>query len=244
MIFPARILVLVSAMMMAHAGDAEASKEQGEPVVLLHGIALNAFSLKHIEKGLKEAGFRPCTIEYPSRHHPIDTLAARFVLPEIFRCFPDDTVPIHFVTHSMGGLVARKIATLEQAPRFGRVVMIAPPNQGSEVADRLRSVWWYRSWYGPAGRELGTDSASAPRSLGAPSFEFGVIAATRSVDPWFSEWLPGRDDGKVAVENTKLEGMRDFIEVPASHTLVLWQDETVRQVLHFLREGTFARDGN
>jgi triacylglycerol lipase len=237
-------LALLCGMAMPREIHAEENDPRGAPVVLLHGLALNTFSLKHLADGLKEAGFRPCAIGYPSRKHPIDTLAVRFILPEITRCFPGDTASIHFVTHSMGGILARRIATLDGAPRFGRVVMIAPPNRGSEVVDRLAGTWAFDIWNGPAGRELGTDSASVPLRLGPPPFELGVIAATRSVEPLFSRWIPGRDDGKVAVENTKLEGMKDFVEVPASHTFVLWKDETLRQVVAFLREGKFIRDGN
>jgi triacylglycerol lipase len=216
----------------------------GRPVALLHGLALSSFSLRKITAGLKRDGFRVCPIDYPSRKYPIDTLVVRYVLPELRRCFPDDTIAIDFVTHSMGGILVRTLSSLPEAPRIGRVVMIAPPNQGSEVVDRLHGTWYFNVYGGPAGNELGTDSNSAPTRLtraGPPAFEFGVIAGTRSVDPIFSEWIEGRDDGKVAVEHTKLEGMRDFIEIPASHTVILWKDETLRQVRAFLRDGKFAR---
>ncbi len=216
-----------------------AGEAGGEPVVLLHGLALNATAMKTLAEALREAGFRTCRVNYPSRDYPIDTLATRFVLPKVRRCFPNDTVPLHFVTHSMGGILARKLERLPGAPRFGRVVMIAPPNKGSEVADSLRGTALLDWWGGPAGNELGTDSNSAPNRLGPPGFEFGVIAATRSVEPWLSALIPGRDDGKVAVERTKLEGMRDFVTIPASHTLILWNKEAARQTVNFLRTGMF-----
>ena len=218
--------------------SAEAKRE---PVVLIHGLALNATSMKKIATGLKKAGYRTCRVNYPSRDYPVDELAAR-LLPKIRRCFPDavaDSVPLHFVTHSMGGILVRRLERLTDAPRIGRVVMIAPPNQGSEVVDKLEGTVMLELWGGPAGHELGTDSASAPNRMGPPAFEFGVIAATRSVEPWLSVLIPGRDDGKVAVEHTKLEGMRDFVEIPSTHTLVLWNDEAVKQVVRFLNEGRF-----
>jgi triacylglycerol lipase len=231
-----RLPFLLALALTAAAPRAEPSR--GEPVVLLHGLVLNAYSMKKLAAGLEDAGYRTCRVNYPSRDYPIDTLAVR-LLPGIRRCFPRDTVPVHFVTHSLGGILARRLETLEGAPRIGRVVMIAPPNRGSEVAESLAGTRFLRHWGGPAGGELGTDSSSAPNRLGPPSFEFGVIAATRSVEPWFSAMIPGRDDGKVAVENTKLEGMRDFVEIPSTHTLVLWTDETVRQTVMFLKEGRF-----
>ena len=246
----ALFLALIAAATTAWAGSLEASsdapsapahKSVREPVVLLHGLALNATSMKKIATGLKKAGYRTCRVNYPSRDYPIDTLAVR-LLPKIRRCFPKDvadSVPLHFVTHSMGGLLVRRLETLENAPRIGRVVMIAPPNQGSEVADSLAGTRFLELWGGPAGGQLGTGDAAVPRRLGTPEFEFGVIAATRSLEPWFSAMIPGRDDGKVAVKNTKLEGMRDFVEIPSTHTLVLWTDEAVKQVVRFLKTGRF-----
>lgn len=224
------------------AGARPAENPEGEPVVLLHGLALNATSMKKIAEALRDSGYRACRVNYPSRDYPIDTLAVRFVLPKIRRCFPNDTQPIHFVTHSMGGILLRRIETLPDAPRIGRVVMIAPPNKGSEVADSLGGTALMDWWGGPAGRELGTDSNSMPNRLGPPRFEFGVIAATASVEPWLSALIPGKDDGKVAVERTKLEGMRDFVTVEASHTLVLWSDEAARQVVSFLKTGRFRHE--
>jgi triacylglycerol lipase len=217
-----------------------------QPVVLLHGLGLNAASMKKIREALKDDGYRVCSVNYPSRKYPIDTLVARFVAPKIRECFPRDTMPLHFVTHSLGGILVRALSRTADAPRIGRVVMIAPPNQGSEVVDNMADSWLFsgllNAWGGPAGYELGTDSNSMPRRLmrlGPPAFAFGVIAANKSLDPLFSEWIKGRDDGKVAVENTKLDGMRDFIEVPASHTTVLWKKETIKQVRAFLRTERF-----
>jgi triacylglycerol lipase len=211
-----------------------------ESVVLLHGLGLNSSSMRTIRQALKADGYRVCSVNYPSREHPIDTLVTRFVRPRIARCFPEKAsgrLQLHFVTHSMGGILVRRLSTLPDSTQYfrvGRVVMIAPPNQGSEVVDSMAGSWWFGgaldAWGGPAGHELGTDPESMPSRLarlGPPPFIFGVIAANKSLDPLFSEWIAGRDDGKVAVENTKLEGMSDFIEIPASHTLILWKDETV-----------------
>ena len=236
LILPAALCLLLAAM---PSGAKAARDKSGEPVVLLHGLALKPVTMKKLASGLEEAGYRTCRISYPSREHPIDTLVARFVLPKVRRCFPKDTLPIHFVTHSLGGIVVRKLEGLPGAPRIGRVVMIAPPNKGSEVVDSLAHLKVFKLWNGPAGDELGTDSASFPNRLGPPGFEFGVIAGTRTLAPWFSTMIPGDDDGKVAVEHTKLEGMKDFVTIPAAHTWILWTDEAVRQTVSFLGTGKF-----
>jgi triacylglycerol lipase len=240
-----RLLLLALLPLLAGCGGSapRTANPSGPPVALVHGLALNAYSMKKIAKGLDKAGFHTCRIDYPSRKHPVDTLVLRTLLPKLARCFPGETRPIHFVTHSMGGILLRRMETLPGAPAIGRSVMIAPPNHGSEVVDHLGDWKAFGLWNGPAGRELGTDSGSLPNRLnrlGPPSFEFGIIAATRSVEPVFSEWIPGRDDGKVAVEGTKLPGMKDFVEIEASHTYVLLKDETVDQVTAFLRDGKFA----
>ena len=217
----------------------------GEPVVLLHGLGLNAYSLKKIVTGLDEVGYRTCRISYPSRNFPIDTLVVKFILPEIEKCFPGETRPMNFVTHSMGGILLRKIAILPQAPKIGRAVMIAPPNHGSTVVDRLGDWKAFGMWNGPAGAELGTDSNSVPNQLnrlGPPLFEFGIIAGNRSIQPEFSEWIPGPDDGIVGVESTKLPGMTDFVKMEASHTFILLKNKTVAQVLAFLKNGRFTQE--
>ena len=221
------------------------NKSAREPVALLHGLALNAFSMKKIGTGLQDAGYHTCRIDYPSRHYSIDTLVSQFILPALSACFPEETRPIRFVTHSMGGILLRQLATLPNAPNIGRVVMICPPNHGSEIVDHLGDWKVFGLWNGPAGRELGTDSNSVPNRLnrlGPPPFEFGVIAANHSVEPLFSEWIPGVDDGKVSVESTKLPGMRDFVEIEASHTYVLLRGETVKQVVSFMNHGRFNHE--
>lgn len=245
-------LCLAGLLLLSGAGCAgtrlPSPDRTGDPVVLIHGLGLGPASMKKLGDALSEDGYRVCILDYPSRDYPIDTLVARFIAPDIRQCFPQETSPLHFVTHSMGGILLRTLAHTEEAPAIGRAVMIAPPNRGSEVVDTLSRSGsrvyreLFEAWGGYAGYELGTDSNSVPSRLtrlGPPSFTFGVIAATRSLDPLFSGWIEGRNDGKVGVERTKLEGMADFVEIEASHTLVLWSDETVRQVRAFLKTERF-----
>ncbi|MCD6023489.1 MAG: alpha/beta hydrolase [Fibrobacteria bacterium] len=197
--------------------------------------------MEEMEDELKPAGFRVCNVDYPSRKHPIDTLVERFVLPEIRRCFPEDTLAKNFVTHSLGGILVRRLAELHPEFKIGRVVMLSPPNQGSEVVDKLGGSWWFKSFNGPAGRQLGTDSNSVPLRLPPPSFEFGVLAATRSIDPLSSWLIPGDDDGKVSLKRMKLPGMKDYRKVAASHALIMKDNEAIRSAIRFLRNGSFRR---
>jgi triacylglycerol lipase len=148
---------------------------------------------------------------------------------------------LHFVTHSMGGILLRCYLRDHPIPNLGRVVMLAPPNAGSELADWLKPRWFYRALNGPAGQQLGTDGL--PRALGpwpAGAGELGIIAGNVSLNPLFSAHLPGPNDGKVTVASARLAGMRDFLVVLHSHTWLAWREPVITQVKSFLREGHFS----
>jgi hypothetical protein len=118
--------------------------------------------------------------------------------------------------------------------------MLAPPNQGSELAEKLKRNWLFQICTGPGGQQLGTDDSSLPRQLGPADFELGIIAGDRSLNPLFSAWIPGADDGKVSVASTRLAGMRDFLVVHHSHTWMAWSGEVSEAVRQFLRSGYFV----
>lgn len=190
---------------------------------------------------LENAGYTVVNTGYPSRAAPIEALAGE-ALPRALR---DPRLEacgtIHFVTHSMGGILVRWYFGQKGVLCPGRAVMLAPPNQGSEVVDKLAGRRIFRMVNGPAGAQLGTEPGSMPNRLGAPDFEVGVIAGSRSINWMNSLWIPGRDDGKVSIERTRLRGMRDHVVVPAAHPFIMRNAEAVRQTLVFLRTGAFAR---
>jgi hypothetical protein len=123
---------------------------------------------------------------------------------------------------------------------MGRVVMLSPPNQGTEIVDRLGELWLFKFMEGPAAGQLGTGSGSLPRRLGPAPFEVGVITGTRSINLLLSILIPGIDDGKVAVDRARLDGMADFLTVPVSHPFIMRSARVIEQTLHFLRHGSFA----
>jgi hypothetical protein len=210
-------------------------------VVLLHGLARTWRSMRFLDRRLTQEGFHTCNVAYPSRKHPVETLAADFVLPAILEAFGEGSGPIHFVTHSLGGVIVRQLAASGAPITFGRVVMLAPPNGGSEVVDRLRNWWLFRAVNGPAGSQLGTEADSLPNTLGPAPFEVGIIAGSRSINLFLSTMIKGVNDGKVSLERAKLEGMADFLVVPASHPFIMNNREAVDQTVYFLRHGTFLR---
>ncbi len=243
-----RLLVWLSAAVLASALPLSAAAgrvgQAPDCVVLLHGLARTAASMARLEEALTEAGFAVANIDYPSRKHAIKQLAPLAMEKGLAACRSRRAETVHVVTHSLGGILVRYyLAEHDLAehdlPELGRVVMLGPPNRGSQVVDKLAWVPGFGVWNGPAGFQLGTGKDSLPRQLGPARFAVGVIAGTRSLNPVFSRFLPGPDDGKVALESTKLAGMQDFLALPHTHTFMMRSTEVIRQTIFFLRNGRF-----
>ena len=205
-------------------------------VVLLHGIARTSSSLKRLERALQTSGFATLNIAYASRTKPIAALADD-IHPAIAR-FAGREAPLHFVAHSMGGLVVRAYIAKYRPSRLGGVVMLGTPNGGSEVADLLSGSRFYRAFYGPAGLELTT--ARRPDALPDVDYPVGVIAGSRFIDPFAGLFvLPKPNDGRVSVQSAMLTGMTDHIVVKASHTGLPRNAIAIAHTIAFLREGRF-----
>jgi pimeloyl-ACP methyl ester carboxylesterase len=211
-------------------------------VVLLHGLGRSAHSMRSLEAALDEEGYRVVNVDYPSRKHPIDELSELALGAGLSGCRSSPADAIHLVTHSLGGILVRYYFAHHELGELGRVVMLGPPNRGSEIVDRLGNVPGFGLVNGPAGAQLGTGPDAVPMTLGAVSFSVGVIAGTKTLDPILSRFLPRPNDGKVSVEGTKVEGMSDFIEVEASHPFIMHNDEAIRQTIAFLSSGQFIHD--
>ena len=206
---------------------------------MLHGLARTPASLSKMASILERDGYAVINLGYDSRHAPIETLSAKAVQESLDAC-PAENRKIHFVTHSLGGILLRYYLESNEIPALGRVVMLAPPNQGSHVVDVFRHLPGYRLLNGPAGMQLGTGKDSLPLSLGAVNFSLGVIAGNRSINIILSQFLENPDDGKVSVESTKVEGMCSFIELPVTHALMMRSSTVIEQVQHYLLEGHFS----
>jgi hypothetical protein len=210
-------------------------------VALLHGLLRTERSMGHMAEELEAAGYTVNNVAYDSTEHPIEVLAAEAVPRAVEGC--GDAARIHFVSHSMGGILLRHYLEQNDIDRLGRIVMLAPPNQGSEVIDRYGNMPGFDWFGGPAGLQLGTGQDSVPRSLGPVYFDLGVIAGTQTINPILSTALPGEDDGKVSVDSTKVDGMNDHIELPVTHVFMMRDDEVISQVLFYLENGRFERGG-
>jgi pimeloyl-ACP methyl ester carboxylesterase len=231
-----RLLLFLS---LFSARVAQAAAPEPDCVVLLHGIGMQGYVMKRIESALVEQGYRVVNISYPSRELPFEKLAGEYLPAQLLENDVARAPRLHFITHSLGSLIVRKLIQDTRPANLGRVVMIGPPNHGSVAADEAGEYSLLREYMGENLGRLGTGDNSIVSTLGPADFDVGIIAGNTTSVSVFGRVLSGQNDGAVTVESARLEGMHDFIVVPYSHTVMLWRDEVVQQALTYLREGKF-----
>ena len=219
--------------------SAEMADALSDGVVLLHGIGCTSRTMRKLERSLQQAGLFTLNLTYASRKKLLELLAE-----DIHSAIAEfaDTIPgrLHFVGHSMGGLLARVYVANHRPSRLGRVVMLGTPNGGSEVADLLQRLRLYRSFYGPAGLQLTTEPDDTVALLPPVDYAVGIVAGTRAVDPIAWRFvLPRPNDGRVSVARSKLDGMADHIAIKATHTGLPYHPVAISQTITFLAEGRF-----
>ena len=230
-----RTLLIATLLVLPGAAGA------AECVVLLHGLIRSAWSMEEMAEALSEEHFEVVNVDYPSRDYTVEDMAPIAIQGGLKGCRAIEGVDrIHFVTHSLGGILVRQYLKEYEIPELGRVVMLGPPNQGTAAVDKLKDVPGFDWLNGPAGRQLGKGEASVPLKLGPADFELGVIAGNRSIDPLTSAVLDDPDDGRVSVEDTKLEGMKEHVVVEHSHAFMMRMRRTIELTIRFLKTGTFA----
>jgi pimeloyl-ACP methyl ester carboxylesterase len=235
------VLVLLLTCQAVVAGPELPRKQAGDRdvVVLLHGLGRNNTAMWLPGRRLENAGFHVERIGYSSlQASPSEILEE--ISSQIDKCCSSHHKTVHYVGHSLGGLLIRAYLQERRPENLGRVVLIGTPNRGTPIVDRFRDRWWMKL-LGPATSSLGTDSESFPNSLEPPWYPVGVIAgvANRGNN---EHWLPGADDGLVTVEATRLDGMSDFIVIRTGHAFMRYDPEVARQTISFLNEGKFARE--
>ena len=209
-----------------------------ECVVLLHGLARVSNSMAELERKLGRSGFVAKNITYPSRQNAVAPLAEDAVERGVEACRSEQVSRIHFVTHSLGGILVRYYLAENSLPELGRVVMLGPPNQGTELVDRLRRLPGF-ALLGPAAISLGTDPGSITSNLGPVEFELGVIAGDVNVNPLAALFLPGDNDSVVTVESTRVDGMDEHLVLPVMHTIMMRNNRLIDHTIHYLKTGNF-----
>ena len=212
---------------------------ENECVILLHGVGKTDYCMKKLARRLRVQGYHVINFHYPSLTLPIETLADKAISDALL--LSCEYEKIHFVTHSMGGILVRLYLSKNKINNLGRVVMLGPPNKGSRLVDILQKVLTHPSFKDQAVMQLSTEDNSLPNCLGEADFDLGIIAGKRSVNPILSTLLDGKNDGKVSVESTKLQGMKDHLTMPVTHPFMMRNNRVIEQVQYFLQQGIFER---
>jgi len=212
---------------------------QADCVVLLHGLARSDASLLVMQEALERGGYQVENASFASTSEEIQQLSASAIDPAVAACGDQ---PVKFVTHSMGAILLRYWATQNPEVKIANSVMLAPPNHGSEIVDKLSIFAPFKWMNGPSGMQLKTGKDGLPDQLGPVTFPVGVIAGTRSLNPMFSRLIPGKDDGKVSVASTRVAGMRAHLTLPVTHTFMMNNPTVIAQTMWFLKNGAFEAD--
>lgn len=233
------VFVLLTVSSITHADTSTKQGQAKECVILLHGLARTSASMTDLQGELMTAGFAVVKIDYPSRTRTVEELNGPALERGLKRCRDQAASVVHVVTHSMGGILFRQYVANNGAEQFARTVMLAPPNNGSEVVDALQDMPGFRWLNGPAGLQLGTGSNSLPLTLGPATNDVAVIAGTFSINLVLSTYLPDPDDGKVSVESTRLKGMCAHLQVDVSHPYIMQDEKVMSEVISYLQKGRF-----
>ena len=235
-------LMLVSVLFPPTLSAAELrSAETTRPcAILIHGITKDSTSMESIAAALSDAGFFTVNLDYPSKKHPIETLAEMTVPRGITACKEAGAAPLYFVTHSMGGLLLRQYYERRETGDIARAVMLGPPNQGSRLGNFLSCIPIIKDVNGPAGKQMGIDERSLPSRLGPVKFPLGVVAGTRSFNPLFSAIISGDDDGIVGLPSTYVKGVCSRVHYPLTHDQLSRDSRVIEQVVSYLTSGKFT----
>jgi triacylglycerol lipase len=210
-----------------------------DAVVLVHGMSRTSKSMRKLENALKEEGYTVINMDYPSTKKSIPDLA-EMELGKVIRSLNyNSNATIHFITHSLGGILVRYYLSNYRVRNLGRVVMLSPPNKGSEVVDNLKGFFLFKWLTGKPGQQLGTNKDSIPNQLRSVNFDLGIITGDRTINPINSFMIPGKDDGKVSIQSAKVRGMKDFLVLHTNHAMIMKNKEAIRQAIHFLQKGKF-----
>ena len=207
-------------------------------VLLLHGHGRFGASMSLLARAARRAGYATFAPSYPHRRALGDIVA--WMSPRVAAFEREFAGPLHIVTHSLGGLVARALITAHPRQRLGRIVMLAPPNQGSELADLLYRLRLARWILGASGAHLRTGRATAQEAeLGSVDYPLGIIAGNRPLLPLPFNPIPRPHDGKVSIAATRVAGISDHLTLPVTHTLMVYDRRVILAALAFLKEGSF-----
>jgi pimeloyl-ACP methyl ester carboxylesterase len=207
-------------------------------VLLLHGHGRLGASMILLARAARRAGYATLSPNYPYRR-PLEDIVD-WLAPRVAAFEAGFAGPLHIITHSLGGLVARALIAARAPQRLGRVVMLAPPNKGSELADLLFRFRLAPLILGGIGPHLRTSRTAADEAvLGSITYPLGIIAGDRPLFPLPLPLLSRPHDGKVSIAATRVAGLADHVTLPVTHTLMVYDRRVIAAALGCLEDGTF-----
>ena len=212
----------------------------GTAVITLHGILRSSKSWTDLQRVLQPDGYTFVSIDYPSTQQSISDFADQL---QGLIVSLEGIERIHFVVHSMGGLIVRRWCQQYSDPRVERLVMIGTPNSGAEVASMLQKNLLFQLIFGPSGQELVADPETFISTLPLPTMEFAVIAGAKGDSNGFNPLIPGDDDGIVTVKSARLPGAQDYLSVRSLHSFLPWHPEVMDATRRFLSTGALRATG-
>lgn len=234
------LLLIVQFLILPLNTSSATDEDSQDLVILVHGLARSGNAMWLIGHRLEKAGHKTCAIDYPSMTASFEKTQAA-LSSEIERCIKSNNAfgAVHFVTHSLGGPLTRKYLSSNPLKNMGRMVMLSPPNHGSDLVERFDHLKYFRSILGPVASELTADQRSWLARIPAPDYEVGVLAGNYTFNPIAAYLLDGKDDGAVSIEDMKLKDMADFREISATHVTIRYSSAASRQIFEFLATGHF-----
>lgn len=212
---------------------------KSEVVICLHGLWRSVWAMEPIANYLNKEGFTTVSVPYASFRYELEDIVESVRI--LVKPWLDQGKKIHFVTHSLGGVVLKHLlehAMLdEEREKIGRVVMLAPPHQGSEIMDWLSNSP-VRHVLGPASDFLTSEKMSQHSQQFPADVEAAIIMGERSAIPFFRKLLDASNDGIVSVDKGHLLGIKEFKVVDADHTFIASEPDVLEMVSHFLSCGS------
>lgn len=233
MIFNYLVIFLVAGSLFPNISEAS----KGDCVILLHGLGRTHHSMLKLERTLIKNHYFVVNDNYPSTKKSINELAYKYLPPMIDQCLKHHPKHIHFVTHSLGGIILQQYLQKNTLPELQNIVMLSPPNHGSQLVDRLHKNKISQFILGPSFMELETKRQDILMREGR--YKIGIIAGTYNLNPLGRLIFAEPNDGKVSVSSTQMKRMNDFISLPVTHTFIMQNPEVEKQILYFLTHGNF-----
>ena len=239
--FTRRTLFLIFIFLMGCAHNPPIHYGGEESVIVIHGFARRASSMNTLAYAIHQAGYEVRNVGYNSINQNLNDIKE-----EVFEKFNqyislNPGKKIHFVGHSLGGLLIRAYLEENKLNNLGVVILMGTPNKGTQLVNQYEDKWYF-SWLGPVISELGVDSSQFLEALQDPYYTVGVIAGSKPYSRRSSDYLEGAHDGLVTVESAKLEGMHDFIELEVNHSIMKRDPRVIEQVIYFLKNSQFKKD--